>query len=147
MLTLRTTVSPHETKYVLLRGTALAAGGIALLWVFYFFVPEAWMIWTGWLAWLLAGLFIGAGLVPYRRLKRLSDNPNLLLLENDSLRYICRGNERLHLKLTDIQAIESYRQGLHFGVTITTNGTRYKLPYFSERSVAQLKHILNGEDN
>lgn len=122
-ITYYSTVKAEILKKSLFNGTLKATLGLLVMFT-GFFIPGI--------------LLIGWGLIPYRKLKKLENNPYTLHLTESHL--ILQTKKRYILPLKEIQKIE-YIEGLPFGILITTKERTLFAPYFSKRTFTDLTEL------
>lgn len=166
-LTLHSSIKPDLKRKMLFRGSAIAAvGGLIILIAGALTPPKDLEIW-GWPIVILSFGLIALGMIPYRRLCRLEDNPNkLLLTDKNEIIYIHSGRKRVTIPYSAIEKMEYLQDGALYGIGIWlkksppikmtvhdilfnyhTHQKRAKnrfgcdlfLPFFSERAFSQLK--------
>lgn len=164
---LHSTVKPEVKKNMLLRGSAIAAvGGLILLISGALTPPKDLEIW-GWPIVIISFGLIALGLIPYRRLCRLEDRPNKLLLTDDNeIIYIHNDRKRVTIPYSAIEKMEYLQDNSLYGIGIWlkkapevkmavhdpifnfhTHQKRAKfrfgcdlfLPFFSEKAFQQVK--------
>lgn len=139
-ITLYTSIKPRLLKRKVIIGTILAVFGTALLLYGTLFLSVEEMQRWGWLLFFSFIILISLGLIPYRRLSRLEKQPNKITL-TDRNTFIYR---TLEVPLNAIEKAEYYETSDKYGIKIwlKDRSEAIFLPYFTERSFAQLKENL-----
>lgn len=118
--TLHSAVQPPLLRRALLRGSCLAAAGGACLLLPGIFMPLPVMqVWG--LPLFLAGMgLIALGLIPYRKLKALEENPYRIILEGTSaLKFTSKGKPLFTLPRVSIKQIGYTEEEKTYGIAIT----------------------------
>lgn len=142
-----------------MRGSLLAGLGASLLFFSGIFAPEKILSRWGLIIFGISMLFIGMGLIPYRRLQRLELKPDeIRVFEDRTLHYFKKGQECFALPLADIQSVEWIDKGHIYGIGLrlkkvlpdleeTINRSQKKvgadlfLPFFSNRAYLELQEL------
>ncbi len=140
--TFRSSIKPELLRSKLYYGTSLAFIGM-LLWLYAgIFMPvEALKIWGLPLA-IIGITLITIGLLPYRKLKRLVDQPNQVIITTSSLTYLERQKVRKEILISDIKAISFFDEGSHYGIILKLDKEDLLLPFFNARVERELNEWL-----
>lgn len=143
LVKIRTTVTEELKRHLLFRGTLIAfIGFVPILYAGAFVPQETLEVW-GLPIFFGGGALIVFGLLPYRRLCRREENPaEIVLDEQQKLRYVVRGQVRLCLSFDAIRAARFTTRGRLYGIRLETEEGAYFLPYFSKRSAKRLQEYL-----
>lgn len=166
--TIRSSIKPQLMKSTLLKGFFIALLGILLLFFGGIFLPEHLLqIWGPPLFLAGVGLVI-FGLLPFKKLTRLELKPMVLTAENGELVLLNNKKPVLMIPESSILNIEFVEDNKGYGIgiwfrqpvekKIIIHDPKYKvkgafnadlfLPYFSRRSVNELKEWLkSGEED
>lgn len=157
-LKLRSSVKSSLKRYTLIRGTLIAGLGALLIVVTGIYLPvQEMQIWG--LPILIMGLgLIAFGLMPYRRLSRLENSPNEVILFDDSFQFFSKGRKIYTVPFSSIDKTSLIDNGTDYGIAIwlkkspeqkvivhdkklayARKGCDIFLPYFTERSFAIFK--------
>lgn len=171
ILKLRSSIKPSLKKSVILRGSLLSALGVAL-WLFsgIFFSITTLSTW-GWPIFLIGGILITIGLLPYRKLSRLENNPHEIVITDLDELYFSMGTPifKIHLEKIEEMAFldDEKRYGigiwikkpidknvivlhptLDFNAYLADCQKRYFcdifFPYFSKRSFQELEEVYKS---
>lgn len=125
-LTYYSTVKADVLKKSLFWGTLKATLGLLVMFFGgpFLFIPGV--------------LLIGWGLIPYRKLKKLENNPYTIHLTETHL--ILRTKKSTAISLNEIEKME-YVDGMPFGILITTKERTLFAPYFSKRTFTDLTEL------
>lgn len=156
MDTLRSSIRPELMRKTLWQGTFLAGIGALLIVTCGAFLPPPLMRTWGFFIFLAAIALITLGLLPYRRLKRLEENPYALFIDDQTnLRFCSKNKLLLTIPLDSIQSTTYLEKNDRYGIAIflknpppkkievqpNVNLSRFSdpscdlfLPYFSERT-------------
>lgn len=135
-------IAPELKRRTLLKGTVFAAlGALLLLWGGAGLDLPTLSKW-GWLIFLVAIGLIALGLIPYRRLNRLENNPYELRVDNQAITLLHQGNKLFAYPIDAISRVGYYKRDDLYGIKIWLKeglekkhyGADIFLPYFSERS-------------
>lgn len=135
-LNLYTAITPGLLKKKLIDGFLLALIGIVFIVFGAIFLDADDLSTWGFLVFVPAILLIGCGLVPYKRLKRLSEKPETLTISQEgNLIY----KNRVLIPLEDIENVFYIDTSKIYGIGIRTKTKRsFFFPYFSQRSYDEL---------
>jgi hypothetical protein len=157
-----TCVHSSLKRRTLFCGTSFAGVGILLLTYAGTAFPEATLQRWGWFFFLISGLLIAVGLVPYRRLCSLENNPSVLSTESGTaLSLEKKGSCLFTLPFCSISKIGYLADPSYYGIVfwlkeahlkklhipsvyghiprrLRSTGCHLFLPYFSERTFRQL---------
>jgi len=165
--TIRTSVKPQLMKKILIKGFFLALTGILLLFFGGIFLPEeSLQVWGAPL--FFTGIaFVTFGLLPFRKLTKLENKPVALTVNAmNEITLERSGMPILTFPQHSIQKIEYVEDPQNYGMAfwfikpvenpIIVHDNSYKLvtgfdadlflPYFSTRSVKELKEWLSEND-
>lgn len=158
----RTSIDKTLLRWVVLRGSLIAAAGLVLM-LLGNGIPASRLAGWGAAIILLSLALITLGLLPYRRLMRLQLHPNELTLSEEELLYTRKKAPPLWIGRSSIATIRWLRQGELYGIAITLHPPATKrvdlerevarwrrlldcdlfLPYFSKESCRQLENFLS----
>lgn len=132
-----TSIHPKWLKKRLFFGIPFAVAGVLVLLAGSFskIVLENW----GSGLFLLSFALIAFGLIPYRRLKRVEENPQTLVMSETALTY--RG---VSYPLVSSH-VAFYENRINYGIVLTTPLGKRKLPFFSLRTVEEIQESLDLE--
>jgi hypothetical protein len=133
--TLRSSVLPGLMRRTLFRGTWMAGIGVFLILGIGAFLPPQHMKTWGIFVFLAGIALITLGLLPYKRLKKLEENPNLLKIDQTSFHYFLNGKKRFSIPIASIhhlgytpqinssiqQATEEAGQAYEYGIKVVLN--------------------------
>lgn len=168
---LRSAIIPSTMQHTLWRGTILGIAGAACLLVPGIFMPlDVMQVWGFPL--FIAGIgLIAFGLIPYRKLKKLEENPNRIILEETSIGYAAGGKLLFTLPVEAIDRVAFLENTSSYGICITLksplpaklrgedsrfdlvdfrakslskHGCDLFLPYFSRRAFETLTDYLDS---
>jgi hypothetical protein len=112
-IVLRSSVLPGLMKQTLLKGTLKGGIGVALLVFGAIFLPSQEMKNWGIVFFIIAFTLLTWGLLPYKRLKRLEENPNSLILEDDFwIHFAVKGSKVFSVPVNSIERIDYFPYGL-----------------------------------
>jgi len=118
---LYSSVKPSLIRWMLFRALLLAGAGVLLLAYSGSFIPPQQLSVWGIPILLVGGALIYIGMVPYRRLVRVQDAPNeLIVIGEKYLQYVERGVRQFSVPVVSIEKI-AYRDsgGREYGLAIT----------------------------
>ncbi|MEM1282501.1 MAG: hypothetical protein AAGG81_03000 [Chlamydiota bacterium] len=116
------TIKPTLLRATLFRGTLLASLGVFLLIFVTTYVPTEGMISWGLFFLLAGGGLMVYGLIPYRRLQRMENDPSeLVILEGEHLQLISFGVQQYTIPLNKVEKIEYLEKGQEYGIGIWFN--------------------------
>jgi len=172
-ITIRTTVTPQLKKSLLIRGSILALIGAGLLLYSGVFVTVQTLTKWGSAIFLISFLLIAWGLVPYRRLIKIEENPNqIVVTEDQMLHYHRQGKDILSFPLAAIEKVHFIEDVGLYGIALTLKAEtqdqvsdpaisvitqmfltkmkrRHKFdrffPFFSKRGAKELKDIIESQ--
>ncbi len=168
-LTIRSSIKQELYSKTLKRGSLLGAlGTLPLLYGAIFMEPTGLSTWGIPLFFLGIGL-IALGMMPIRRLDRLQQHPNSLVLINDDLlEFYQSGNKTLSIPCSLIGSLRFLDDGIQYGICVTLKEAakekvivhdprfsyeRYQkesrnrfecdlfFPHFTRRSFEKIKHL------
>lgn len=163
-LVLRVSVKTPLKRAILLRGTLLASLGMLLLISAAAWVPESILKYWGLPIVIAGGALVTIGLLPYRKLVRMENKPNELILnENSSIQWIERGRPCFTIPCASIAKTEFLENKSDYGIgiwlkhplpekiiihRIGSNLSRWShkecdifLPYLTERAFKEMKEF------
>lgn len=171
-ITIRTSIKPKLKRFLLIRGSLLALIGVGLLLYSGIFITVDTLSNWGAAIWFISFLFIAWGLVPYRRITKIEENPNqIVVTEDEMIHYHRHGKDILSFPLAAIEEIHFVRDMGLYGIALTlkeetqsqvpnpaisvvgqmflwTMRRRHKFdrffPFFSERGTKQLQELLRS---
>ncbi len=112
------TITPSLKRKMLFRGTFLAGIGILLLsYAGVFLSPAILNVWGIPVLGLSIGL-IAWGMIPYRQLCRLENDPDVLTIDERGLTLVRRGKALYMIPLTSIEKMEYVEKGTLYGIGI-----------------------------
>lgn len=111
-------IKPEMKRNMLLRGSAIAGVGALIILLTGTLIPPHEMEYWGWPSLITSLGLITLGLLPYRRLCALEDNPNILVLTSDGIIYYHRQRKRLTLPFKSIEKIEYLQDQNLYGIGI-----------------------------
>jgi hypothetical protein len=117
ILTLKSSIKPSLKKSVLIRGTILGALGLSI-WLFggIFLSISTLTLW-GWPILICGGLLITWGLLPYRKLIRLENCPNeIVITELEELLFSQQGRPLLMVYLENIEELAFLDDDNRYGI-------------------------------
>lgn len=93
--------------------------------------------------WVVGMLLIAWGLIPYKYLKGISENPNTIYLDDENVfHYISRGKERLTLELSSINKVQFIDDPKKYGILLKVRDRDYFFPYFTISSYHKLESYI-----
>lgn len=171
-LKLRSSIKPSYMRFVLIRGTILAALGAIILLYGALYLPVSNLSVYGLPLLCIAGIFITIGLRPYRRLCKLEKQPHELIATGEQgLNIAFNGKATMYIPLNSIKTIDYIEIGRQYGIGIDLekpvpekiivkdgdfdidrfeerSQENYQsdifIPFFSERSFRQLTEFLES---
>ena len=163
-LILQSSIKSSLMRFVLLRGTFLAAmGGLILVLSGIFFSGSTLSLW-GFFIFFLAMSLITLGLLPYRRLRQLETNPYQLISQDQTWHFQAKGQLILSLPMQSIAHtiyVDNHAYGIgiflkhplpqkivihqrHFNIENLRKGDcDLFFPYFSRRAYSQFLELQN----
>ncbi len=172
-ITLRTSIKGDLKRFLILRGSLLALIGIALLVYSGAFISLQTLANWGIAIWFISFILIALGLIPYRRITRLEENPNTLTITDDgNLHYLRHGHDVLTFPLKSISKVSYVEEKGLYGIAVDLDPKekpnipnppisvvmqmflipmkrRHKFdrffPYFSKRSAYELNELISEE--
>ncbi len=172
ILTLRSSIKPSLKKNTLIRGTILGALGVSL-WLFAAIgLPENTLNFWGWPILFIGGILITIGLLPYRKLYRLENNPHeIVITDLEELYFYMQGSPFLKVALENIEEMAYLDDDKRYGIGLWIKNPKSKnmtilhpslvadnylkecqeqyfcdvfLPYFSKRSFQELEELYKS---
>lgn len=167
ILRVRSSITSALKQLILLRGTAFAAlGGAIILYCGAFLSVKTLSMW-GLAALLLGLILIALGLIPYRKLSRLEVNPyEIVVDDNFCLFFLSKKKPLFALAMKDIEKMEYVDGKKRYGIALCMKKSHQTihplhsfdveafqrsskkmmscdlfLPYFSKRSYAELQEL------
>ncbi len=114
-----TTIKPTLLRATLFRGTLFASIGVLLLIVVTTFLPVENMMTWGVISLLIGGGLMVYGLIPYRRLNRMENEPSeLVLVDDEYLQLIIFGKQQYTIPLSMVEKTEYIEKGNEYGIGI-----------------------------
>ena len=144
-LILYSSVKHSLMRWLLWRGTALAVLGGAILLLAGTLIPPSILATWGLILFLIGFGLITWGLLPFRRIKQLEQNPYQLIVDSNSIRLSKKGDVLINIAQQDIGDVFYFEKLRVYGVMIITKGPSHKkyfLPYFSNRAYDSLSEYL-----
>jgi len=165
-ITIRTSIKPELKRFLLIRGSLLALIGVGLLLYSGVSIEVETLSHWGLAIFLTSILLIAWGLVPYRQITKMEENPNKIVITDDEmLHYHRHGKDVLTFPLSAIKEAHYIEDMGVYGITLTVKEKvpnpaisvimqkflfalkrRHKFdrffPFFSERGTKQLKELL-----
>jgi hypothetical protein len=113
------TIKPTLLRATLFRGTIFASLGVLLLIIVTtYFSVEVMMSWGVLFLFVGGGLMV-YGLIPYRRLNKMEDDPSeLILIDDEYLQLMTFGKQQYTIPLKMIQKTEYIDKGNDYGIAI-----------------------------
>lgn len=111
-------IKPEMKRSMLLRGSVIAGIGALIIVVTGTLLPLEQMEFWGWPIIIFSLGLITLGLLPYRRLCALEDNPNVLVMTEDGIVYYHRQRKRLTLPKDAIDKLEYLHDQNLYGIGI-----------------------------
>lgn len=173
ILKLRSSIKPALKKSVLLRGTLLGISGLALWLYGGIYLPINVLTVWGWPILILGGVLIIFGLVPYRKLTRVENKPNeLILTDLEELNIYVEGIPFLKVDFENIEEMAYLDDEKRYGIGLWIKNPKTKhiiilhplldlnlylkntqkryfcdifLPYFSKRSFQELEEAYKAK--
>ena len=148
MQSYNTMIKVEYKRNRLVRSRLLSGVGIALLVGSGVFLPVGHLTQWGWLIFLVSGGLITIGMIPYRQLTLLEEQPDKLVIDDaDTLHYIKRGKEVFVIPCGQIKHVEYLETPYSYGIVMHINDKKYFYPYFSKLSFEALmeKHFFTTE--
>lgn len=152
-------------RRLLMRGSVWAVvGTLPLIYAGIFFGAHILNFWGLALFgfWLIC---LMVGMIPFRKLTRLENNPNSLVIDLEKLTYIKDKKEILSVPLESIEGLDNVDRGDVYGIGVRlknpvpkkvvvyndelstiygVEGYSLFFPYFTERTCAELNEIINN---
>ena len=115
---LRSSIKSSYKRYVLFRGTLIAVIGALLIVMSGIYLPVQEMrIWG--LPALVVGVgLIALGLLPYRRLSRLEDKPNEIILLDKEFQFFTKGKKVFTIPYASIDKIDHMDNRCCYGIAL-----------------------------
>lgn len=139
-ITIRTSIKSGLKRSLLIRGTVLAAIGMALL--LYAGITISLPVLSQWGAaiWLISIFLIALGMIPYRRVVKIENNPNQIMITDDGLvHYHRHGRDVFTLPLDAIEEVRFLEDMGLYGIAVTLKESeREKIPYPAISVVMQM---------
>lgn len=118
-LKLRTSIKNSLKRYVLFRGTIVAAAGMIILVISAATISPSVLRYWGLPILFLAGLLITIGLLPYRRLCRLELKPDeIIAVGGTKIHFVTNGKHILTIPKDSIARLEYYEGHHRYGIGI-----------------------------
>lgn len=170
-VTIYTSIKPQLKRFVLLRGTLIALAGVALIvYAGAFLGPSTLNNW-GLAIFLSGAFFIALGLIPYKRVARIEEAPNkIIVTDRRQLHYYRHGKDVWTLPLEAIEQVVEIDEPGFYGIglklsseytgalpklsiigEIYARGIRSRhrvdviFPYFSRHSYRELEETVRLE--
>lgn len=105
-------------RTVLRRGSLFAVCGILLWVVTGALLPLPTLTTWGPGIFIIGGIFIAFGMVPYRRLTHLEDRPHRILIDANVLHFFHKGKELFSMPLTRIEKVEYFDDAVLYGIAV-----------------------------
>jgi len=166
-ITLRSSIRPDLKKSILLKGSTIAIVGFLPLLYAGTMVPAEYLQFWGFPLFLLSFGMMAAGLIPYRKICKLEEQPNEIILSNDALQYCENRKRTLTIPISNIDSISKIENGKIYGIGLRLKNSESKItlhqpieieklikktgktygvdlffPYFRERSFQELDTFL-----
>lgn len=172
ILKLSSSVRPSLKKSTIIRGTILGGLGVAL-WLYggIFLTIETLTIW-GWPILLIGGILIVLGLFPYRKLIRLENKPNeIVVTDLEELHFSLQGVPMFNVELENIEEMAFLDDDKRYGIGLWIKNPKTKyitvlhpsldlniylnncqkdyfcdlfFPFFSKRSYQELEELFKS---
>ncbi len=170
-ITIRTSIRPGLKRFLLIRGTLLALIGVALLIYSGVFISVETLTNWGAAIVLVSFLLMAWGLVPYKRITKMEENPNkLVITEDEHLHYHRHGKDILTFPLKAIKDVKFIGEKSLYGIALELEPDwkekvpdpalsvvmqmflysmkkRHQFdrffPYFSERGAEEVKELVH----
>ena len=145
---LRSTIKPKLKKNLLLKGTFFSFIGVFIWLVCSVFIPVYDLNYTGWLIYMVGGAFIVFGLLPYKKISRLENNPSEIIVSQDEYLYAFVGGALLiKISLDNIEALKFIDRKNDYGISISLKTpvlekSEVFLPFFSKVSFSELYEVI-----
>lgn len=111
---------------------------VPLAYAFLFFSVDRLTVWGVWL-FLFCGACLGLGLLPYRRLCRLEENPHALIMDEKAIAYLERGVVVFIIPLKSIQRISYFESTNRYGILFwLTHASEPEASIFLQKRYDQL---------
>ncbi len=135
-LSVRSSIRSSLKRSLLFKGTLFALMGALSLIAAAILLPAEKLSHYGFFIFAFAMALITYGLLPYRRLCRLENNPDELRLDSDHiLYYLKKGNAVLAISKNDIQSFSYFDLTQKYGIKcLLKNGTEVSFFYFTKRA-------------
>lgn len=156
-----TTVTSPLKRWILFRGTILALLGVGIFFYAGIYLPKELLAAFGIPLWLLGISLIAFGLIPYKLICRLENNPyELIITDDNQLHYVRRGKKIFTVPLYEIEKIETIGGSTSYGVgfklkkgfsgkfpkqekNLIKYGVDIYLPHFTPRACKSLKAYID----
>lgn len=131
----RSSITTSLRRAVLMRGTCIAIVGVLLILFGGMFIPPDRMTYWGLPLFLVGFGMITWGLLPYRRLCQIENNPRELVLSEDesSLSLFCKGKIALSIPLACIASIKYIEESNRYGVGMMLKGSPQKIEVYNTK--------------
>lgn len=158
-------VKPALLRKTLLRGSLLGGLGAFILLLAGTLLPLAALKLWGIPAFISALLFIALGLIPYKVLVRLEENPYLLTFDGQTIELERKEHVLFSLPATAVEKLTFVEKEHYYGIAIVADLDKISVdpafltvskercpeatlfcPYFSERSLAELAESLKPQE-
>ena len=128
ILTLRSIVKPSLNKMPrFLRGSYSGALGVALWLYGGIFLSTSSLTFWGWPIFLIGLILIAWGLLPYRKLTRLENNPNeIILTDLEELYFSMQGTSTFKIALENIEEMAYLDDNSHYGIGLWIKSPKTK---------------------
>lgn len=143
-LKLRSSVKSSLFRYVLFKGTLLGALGALILLIGGIALPKDILSTWGFPLFCLGIGLIAWGLIPFRALKQLELNPDVLTLENEQIHYFAKNKCLFSVPFSAIKETVYIDENRQYGIGIQLNhplsdkiivrSSKYEMQKFCRRS-------------
>lgn len=160
-----TSISNKILKKTLFRGVFLSFLGMALLLAAAIVFPPAELKTSGFFLFLVSMALLAIELIPYRRLQKEQENPDFLLLEEETLSFYKNGKLLILIPLASIKKLSYCSNESLYGLCFSLDPEKEKakvmskrldplylskkkegidlfLPYFSEQTFESIKDLF-----
>lgn len=133
LIKIRSSIAPKFKKKVLFKGTFFGACGAALLLSSLYMPPEQLSRW-GLPIFVIASFCMAYGLIPYRKLMQIDQNPNVLALGKDSLYFFSQQRVLFSTPLSHIRKMFFMEHQGKEGLAVELQ----QLPHISSSAIESL---------
>lgn len=97
--------------------------------------------------WIAGITLIAIGLIPYKKLISLENNPHALVIcAENALYFLVKDKQKMKIKLTEIEKVEFFKASRRYGIfmKLKTEEKNIFFPLFTERACKTLKTYLDS---